>query len=176
MEISDSRINHYQGKVAIESRINSPLEGEWPELSISTVHIKGNWLVYFLYQTKQRNSKCYKIKTSCYYAQSGITIISSLNKQNWTTIQKCDYQNELPFSSTTNVDTDNLCAPEEKRRFVQINNSFNKIFDPQFRVYNDCSSRIWSKRNLGQIIPPLCKAKLPLYTQFQLKLLQEEAN
>ena len=138
MEINDSRINHYQGEVAIESRINSP------ELSISTVHIKGNWLVYFLYQTKQRNSKCYKIKTSCYYAQSGITIISYLNKQNWTTIQKCVYLNELPFSSTINVDTDNLCALEEKRRFVQIHNSFNKIFDPQFRVYNDCSSRIWS--------------------------------
>jgi len=43
-------------------------------------------------------------------------------------------------------------------------------------VYNDRSGRIRAKLNLGPVIPPPRKPKLPLYTQSQLQLIQEEAD
>ena len=82
----------------------------------------------------------------------------------------------IPFSSTLSTDPDNLLNAESKERFISLNKSFDNVFNPHFGVYNDRSGRIRAKLNLGQVIPPSQKHKLPHYSHSQLQQLQDEAD
>ena len=50
------------------------------------------------------------------------------------------------------------------------------MFNPNFGAYNDFSGKIRANINIGLVIPPPCKGKLPFYNQSNLRPLQEETD
>ena len=74
------------------------------------------------------------------------------------------------------VDPDNQLNPSEKQQFINLHKGYDYVFNPNFGAYNDFSGKIHANINIGPVIPPPRKGKLPFYNQSTLCLLQKEAD
>lgn len=172
LEISDSGFDQYEGEVAIEPRIDSPLEGTWPKPSISRI-IGGTLRI------PNDTLEPVHVKKSQHLATiRGVTSppLKSPVTASAPPLKNVNTPSSLPFSSAITLDPDNVLTKVEKEQFTELHKTFDNVFNPKFGVYNDRSGRIRAKLNLGPVIPPPRKPKLPYYTQSQLQLLQEEAD
>lgn len=171
LEINDSNISNYEGEVAIEPRTDSPLHGTWPQPSLSRV-IGGTLRI------PNETNEPVHVSKSQHLATIRRVTTPSMEHLKANQLRKPPEQSstKIPFSSTINIDPDNTLTSEEKGRFLKLHETFDNVFNPQFGVYNDRSGRIRAKLNLGKVIPPSRKPKLPIYTHSQLQLLQEEAD
>ena len=173
LEINDSEFMNYEGEVAIEPRIDSPLGGTWPKHSISriidnTLRIPNDTLEPVHVKKSQHIATIRKV-TSPSPAPSSPTHPPEKPKTPAKTPS-------IPYSSAVTLDPNNILTKEERDRFINLNKTFDNVFNPEFGVYNDRSGRIRAKLNLGPVIPPPRKPKLPFYSHSQLQLLQEEAD
>ena len=69
-----------------------------------------------------------------------------------------------------------MLSYEEKLEFHNLHVAHEKVFQPDFGVYNDKSGVIRADINLSPVVPPPRKGKLPFYTQSNQQLLQDEAD
>ena len=172
LEINDSDIKNYEGEVAIEPRTDSPLKGTWPKPSLLRV-IGGSVCLQNYTDEPVLVSKAQHLAT----LQKVTTPLPEPTNRNFdNSSPPIQTKSSIPFSSTIPTDPDNLLSAESKERFLSLNKSFDNVFNPQFGVYNNRSGRIRAKLNLGQVIPPSRKPKLPHYSHSQLQQLQDEAD
>jgi len=170
LEINDSDFSKYEGEIAIEPRIDSPLDGTWPKHAIS--RIVGGTL-----RIPNDTSEPVHVKKSQHLAtvRKVTSPPSTPLLTAPTTPPMIPHKpSSLPFSSAVTLDPNNVLSKEEKNRFTNLNKTFDNVFNPKFGVYNDRSGRIRAKLNLGPVIPPPRKPKLPFYTQSQLQLLKRK--
>ena len=172
LEINDSNISNYEGEVAIEPRTDSPLKGTWPKPSLSrviggSVRLQNDTDEPVLVSKAQHLATIRKVTTPP--PQPNIQASTD-------SLSTPRPKSSIPFSSTISTDPDNLLNSDIKECFVSLNKSFDSVFDPRFGAYNNQSGRIRAKLNLGQVIPPSRKPKLPQYSHSQMQLLQDEAD
>ena len=171
IEIASPSLEHYEGEVAVEPRMDSPLQGRWPEPAISrvidcTIRIP-NHTGEPIHVTKAQHIAQIRRVT---IPKPPETLLASSTKPEPAT------KPSLPFSAAVTVDPDRQLPPNVREQFVALHRQLDKVFNPNFGVYNDRSGHIRAKVNFGPVIPPTRKPKLPFYNQATLQLLQEEAD
>ena len=72
------------------------------------------------------------------------------------------------------VDPDNLLDGATKCQFEALNREFEHVFDPNFPGYNGASGPFKAMVNMGPVLPPQRKGRLPQYARGQLEELQSK--
>ena len=70
------------------------------------------------------------------------------------------------------VDPDCLLSPAERQAFMDVNSEFRAVFSTKDKLYNGHSGPIEGVVNMGPVLPPQRKGKLPLYGRGRLEELQ----
>ncbi len=171
IEISSSNLGEYEGEVAVEPRIDSPLQGHWPLRSISRV-IDG------AIRIPNESTEPIHIAKLQHIAQIPRVITTDIKSQVpcLQTSTPVPAKSSLPFSSAVTIDPDSLLSPSEKTQFTELHRIYDNVFNPRFGPYNGQSGNVRAKVNLGSVVPPSSKPKLPVYKQSNLQQLQEEAD
>ena len=73
-----------------------------------------------------------------------------------------------------NVDPDNTLSSEVGKQFISTHEEFADVFNPKGKVYNGHSGPFKSVVNMGPVLPPQRKGKIPLYGRNRLIELQEK--
>ena len=71
------------------------------------------------------------------------------------------------------VDPDNILSDEIRSKFVALHKKHNSVFDPNYKGYNHSFGRFEAVVNMGTVLPPQRKGKLPQYSRDKLSLVQE---
>ena len=79
----------------------------------------------------------------------------------------------IPFSYAVTVDPDNIVTVAIKQKVHDINRSFDMVFNPSLPVYNGHSGKICGNVNMGPVLPPQRKGRLPHYNHEKMVLLQK---
>ncbi len=181
VEVNCNNLNNYEDEeVAIEPRIDSPLQGEWPSPSISRV-IQGS--------VRIPNNTCepIKIKKCQHFAQirrvTTPDVLASISSPNLDLVQPelpsqrtVKQSPAVPHSATITVDPDKLMDKDSIQRFHNLHKRFDNVFNPKFSRYNGASGPFIGDIKFGNVEPPASKTKVPFYNQCDLRQLQIEAD
>ena len=77
-----------------------------------------------------------------------------------------------PYANLVSVDPDNILTATEKRQFFELHEEFDEVFNPAISEYNGASGSIKSVVNMGPVLPPQRKGRLPQYNKNNLAELQ----
>ena len=77
-----------------------------------------------------------------------------------------------PFSSALSVDPDNLLPDQSRRKFQQLLQEYDRVFDPQIIGYSGAAGPIQATVDIGPVQPPQRKGRIPQYSRNQLVELQ----
>ena len=83
-------------------------------------------------------------------------------------------QNSLPHSSAVQVDPDKQLSTEMKRKFELVNKQYDCVFNPVIAKYNGASGDIKGNVNMGPVLPPQRKGRMPHYNKEKLVQLQNK--
>jgi hypothetical protein len=150
----------FEGEVAIEPRSDSPHNGEWPEPEItrviqSTIRIPNNRSEPVALSRLQHFAQIRRVFTPDAIPR---TISPSPTPQKATDITKHGL-----FSDAISIDPDNQLDKVQLLHFRDLHKCFDNVFNSNFGVYNDTSGTIRAKINMGAILPPPRKGRLPFY-------------
>ena len=81
-----------------------------------------------------------------------------------------------PFSDNISVNPDGLLSRECHQKFVDLNRSYDRVFNPQVPHYNGKSGNIQGVVNMGPVLPPQRKGRLPHYGPDRLIELQNKCD
>ena len=172
VEIKNLTLSPYEGEVALEPRITSPLCGMWPEPCITRV-------VDSTIRVPNETDQPIQISRGQHIAQLRLVSTDApLNceKLNIGPTMLRPVKASKPFSDGILFDPDNQLSDVQASAFRSINKQFDSVFDPDFTGYNDFSGKIRAHLNLGPVLPPPQKARLPLYDNGNLELLQSASD
>lgn len=77
-------------------------------------------------------------------------------------------------SAAVNLDPDNTLSPEMKAQFKQTLDTYDEVFNPDFKGYNGASGPLKAVVNMGPVQPPQRKGRLPQYNKQLLSTLQDK--
>ncbi len=184
IEVSSEKLDVYENEeVAIEPRIDSPLQGEWPPPSISRV-IQGSIRI------PNNSTEPIKIKKCQHFAQirrvTTSDVIASLSTPDLEPVRtdlkmhpsQCNIRSSLtvPHSSSVLVDPDGQLSADMRQQFNDLNKRYDNVFNPKFSRYNGASGPFIGDIKFGKVEPPSSKTKMPFYNQSDLRQLQLEAD
>ena len=84
--------------------------------------------------------------------------------------------NNVPFSASVSVDPDNIVSTSIKQQIHVINRKYDKVFDPTIPMYNGRSGNIVGNVNMGRVLPPQRKGRLPQYNNDKMISLQNRMD
>ena len=79
-----------------------------------------------------------------------------------------------PFSDDVTVDSDNLLSVQTRTKFHQLLLKFDSVFDPRISGYNGAAGPVEATVNMGPVLPPQRKGRIPQYSRNQLVELQSK--
>ena len=79
-----------------------------------------------------------------------------------------------PFSPRVILDPDGCLDQDTRDKFMAVNLEFDDVFNPSISKYNGASGKIEAVVNIGPILPPQRKGKLPQYNRDTLEELQDK--
>ena len=87
-------------------------------------------------------------------------------------------QNVIDTDNThaISIDPDKVHGGKFVAAFKTLNSKYSSVFSSKFEKYNDNSGKIRARVEVGKVLPPPRKGKLPFYNKDNLQLLQEEAD
>ena len=77
-------------------------------------------------------------------------------------------------SSMVSVDPDGVLSSSMQQEFREMNKKFEDVFNPQISKYNGASGKIEAVVNMGPVLPPQRKGRLPHYNRDKLNDLQQK--
>jgi len=80
---------------------------------------------------------------------------------------------DVPFSASVSVDPDNIVSATVKQQAYEINRTYDRVFNPVIPLYNGMSGNIVGNVNMGKVLPPQRKARLPQYSHERMISLQK---
>ena len=80
------------------------------------------------------------------------------------------------YSSSVTVDPDNLLSPLSRAEISSILREYDEVFNPNIGCYNGAVGPFESVVNMGPVLPPQRKGRMPLYPQNRLRELQTLQN
>ena len=81
-----------------------------------------------------------------------------------------------PFSDNISVNPDGFLSLECHQKFVDLNREYDRVFNPQVPHYNGKSGDIQGVVNMGPVLPPQRKGRLPHYGPDRLRELQNKCD
>lgn len=78
----------------------------------------------------------------------------------------------VPHSAQLKVDPDNILPPDIKAEFEALHSQYDDVFRPGVSKYNGASGNIEAHVNMGPVLPPQRKGRMPSYSQDKLLELQ----
>lgn len=96
--------------------------------------------------------------------------------------QKADHQESTPkptqpckpYSNSIKFDADCRLPEETKLKFSALNQKYDEVFNPCISKYNGASGNIEAVVNMGPVLPPQRKGRLPMYNKDKLVELQQK--
>ena len=79
-------------------------------------------------------------------------------------------------SEQVSLDPDNTLPPDDKGSFITLLKEFDRVFDPVIPGYNGAAGPIKGIVNMGPVLPPQRKGRMPQYARDQLDELQTKFN
>ncbi len=67
------------------------------------------------------------------------------------------------------LDPDNVMPPDIKDKLCALHREFDGVFDPHFKGYNGAVGPFRAKVNMGPVLPPQRKGRVPQYSRGQLQ-------
>ena len=172
VEIQNDSLSSYEGEVAIEPRITSPLSGSWPEPGITRI-------VNSTIRVPNETDQPIQLSRGQHIAHLREVLVdgslSSLTPAGYTSPKHVP-KSVKPFSDGIVFDPDNQLSQSQAADFKKITLQFDSVFDPEFTGYNDYSGKIRAHLNLGPVLPPPQKGRLPLYDNGNLELMQQHSD
>ena len=77
-----------------------------------------------------------------------------------------------PFSAGIAIDPDNILSDEMRRQFNDLILSYDHVFNPAISKYNGQSGNIQGVVNMGPVMPPQRKGRVPQYSRNRMEELQ----
>ena len=74
--------------------------------------------------------------------------------------------------ATVRVDPDGILSPSVRDAFTALHRSYSNVFDPAISKYNGFSGSIEGHVNMGPVLPPQRKGRLPTYNREKMVELQ----
>ena len=87
-------------------------------------------------------------------------------------VLKTRSNNPPSHSSSIGVDPDNWMSSQDITDFTAIHREYDHVFDPKLVRYNGAVGPIQAKVNMGPVLPPQRKGKVPQYSRNKLEELQ----
>ena len=82
----------------------------------------------------------------------------------------------VPHSSAVTIDPDNILPDKEREEFTRVIRENDDVFNPSIKGYNGHAGRFEAKINMGPVVPPQRKGRVPQYSRNQLEELQRQFN
>jgi hypothetical protein len=83
-------------------------------------------------------------------------------------------QHSKLHSDTVQLDPDNLLLPSIKGEFQSLLADYDDVFDPAFKGYNGAVGHYEAVVNMGPVLPPQRKGRVPQYSRDRLVELQQK--
>lgn len=80
----------------------------------------------------------------------------------------------IKYSESVKLDPDDLLSSEMKSKFRQTLDTYDEVFNPNFSGYNGAVGPFQAKVNMGPVLPPQRKGRVPQYSRNQLVELQQK--
>ena len=174
VELRSEGYQRYEGEIALEPRVDSPLQGSWPECSITRVI---NGVVRIPNNTDE---PIHLHKSSHLGHIRHVTSPPSEPSKDFTekrSVAPSAPKTNIRHSSAITIDpSGNVLTKEENSRFRDLHIGYDRQFTSDISVYNGYSGNVTAYIDMGPIPPPPRKPKMPLYNQSNLRMLQEEAD
>ena len=77
-------------------------------------------------------------------------------------------------SDPIKVDPDGILPPQFQTKFVQLLREFDHVFDSKFKGYNGAVGPFQAVVNMGPVLPPQRKGRVPQYARGMLQELQQK--
>ena len=85
-----------------------------------------------------------------------------------------DQANFGPYSSTVSVDPDKILPVGNQAEFINLIHEYDDVFNPQITGYNDAVGNFHATVNMGPVLPPQRKGRVPQYSRDKLVELQQK--
>lgn len=85
-------------------------------------------------------------------------------------------KNSVPYSSTVQLNPHNVLTKNDRQAFLDTLSEFDNVFSPSLPGYNGKAGPFQATVNMGPVLPPQRKGRLPQYSRNQLSELQEQFN
>ena len=153
LELHSDSLSGYNGEISIEPRFDSPNNGEWPEPTVSrviqeTIRIPNSSTSPIQLSKSQHFAQICRVITPNILEDPNKLVISSKSEK------KLPTQYPVKGTGLIVLDPDNMLSDEEKLKFHNLHVAHEKVFQPDFGVYNDKSGVIRADINLGPMVPP----------------------
>ena len=79
-----------------------------------------------------------------------------------------------PYSAKVSLNPDSCLTPEMHQKFRALNEQYDDVFNPTIAKYNGHSGKIEATVNMGPVMPPQRKGRLPQYNRSKLVELQQK--
>lgn len=78
------------------------------------------------------------------------------------------------YSDLISLDPDSILPDSVRNEFKDLHHRFDAVFDPHISKYNGDSGKMEAHVNMGPVLPPQHKGRLPSYDRDRLMQLQEK--
>ncbi len=78
------------------------------------------------------------------------------------------------YSNLISVNPDKVLPPEIEAQFRDVNTQFDDVFNPAYSGYNGASGPFKAVVNMGPVLPPQRKGRVPQYSRDKLSALQDK--
>ena len=176
------------GEVAVEPRCDSPSAGQWPTPSFlkvvnGTVEIPNNTNNPIVVSKNQHIANIRSIETVDIHSHDcteKMLLFDSHNQNlksaSLAVLPARSTCTDLSFCQAVSIDPDGQLTVDQKADFLEVNERYSSVFNPNFTGYNDASGAVRAHVTVGSVPPPPKKARTPFYNQKNLVLLQEKAD
>ena len=172
LEVTDKSLLGFEGEVSVEPH-SDDVQQQWP-LPIVSRAIQG--------RIRIPNLSCNPIQVarSQHIADIHKILIGPLKEEPISTptvpTRKAISNVQKFHSSDILLDEHGQLSVNERQEFAKTNMDYDSVFDPKILSYNDRYGVVRSHVQIGPVLPPPRKGRIPMYDQSKLKILQEEAD
>ena len=99
---------------------------------------------------------------------------SDCPESTYTPVVRPSAQNKLPYSSAVSLDPDHSLSDDMRQKFTELHRTYDHVFNPTITKYNGACGKIEGTVNMGPVLPPQRKGRLPHYNRDKLVTLQEK--
>ena len=155
--------------LTLEPRLKQNIENSWPEPSIiqsigSKIRIPNNTNYPIVLKRHEHIAQI----SSVYSPNESPSIYPTPVKQN------AHVQSTTPHYSKITLDPDHILPSDAVRSFTTLHKHFNNTFNPAFSGYNGAIGPLQAVVNMGPVLPPQRKGRLPQYARNRLEELQDK--